>query len=304
MAIDDKLQELLKNKKVIIPAAIIGGVLGLYVLSKQSGGSGGIGLPENPGVPQPPDAGAGGGSGDSGAISARIDEIAASQTGFQQSITAALQALSDSLGSAINQVRGENQSALQSVIDQVNSQLAAGQSGGASIPDFAGFQSQLLSALGNNSAEPISIPATGNILKNQISSALRRGTNSGSLYDQALHSRAPSTFGRSVSSAAHTSPQTAVTRLISTIKKPSPTTYRPTFTPGGSIGRLVKPSPALRGFGAGTGINQVFASGFNKLSGVGTRPAYGSSRVIRSYTPAPFRTIAPAGFRRTSVLKR
>lgn len=163
---NDKLQELLKNKKILIPAILIGAVAGLYVLSRQSGGSGGGGLqPESPLQPQQPGTGDGGGA--DGDIIGRLTQLEANQTGFQSQFMQALQSLADNFNNALSGVRGENASALQSVIDQVNSQLGSGQyTQNQTVPDFAGFQSQLMQALAAANNIPQRVADTGSILKN------------------------------------------------------------------------------------------------------------------------------------------
>lgn len=188
MEIDDKLKTLLKDKRVLIGAAIIGGVAGLYVLSKNGGGGAGGGLqPESPLSPQQPGTGDSPGYDDSGIIG-RLTQIESNQQGFFAQFQ---QALSD----AINGVRGENASALQSVIDQVNSQLGSGQGQAQTVPDFAGFQSQLMAALGSINTIPERVPETGDILKR----AFGTGTRPPTLFEQG--NRAPNTLNNSLQNA-------------------------------------------------------------------------------------------------------
>lgn len=167
MAFDSaKLQELFKDKRVLIGAAVIGGVAGLYVLSKSGGmgGAGGAGLqPDTPLQPNQPGTGSDGGDGGAG-LQGQIAELTANQSSFQAQVQAALAAIQDSFSNALGGAQSQNASALQSVIDQVNSRLSEGAYQQSTVPDFAGFQSQLLSALGAQQYAPTA--QTGNILSN------------------------------------------------------------------------------------------------------------------------------------------
>lgn len=183
--LDERLKTLLKDKRVLIGAAVIGAVAGLYVLSKNGGAGGGL-QPEVPQAPQQPGAGDSPGYDDSGIIG-RLTQIEANQQGLISQFT---QAISD----AINGVRGENASALQSVIDQVNSQLGSGQAQAQTVPDFAGFQSQLTAALAGLNTVPQRVPETGDILKR----AFGAGTPPKTIADWG--NRAPNTLN-SLSSA-------------------------------------------------------------------------------------------------------
>jgi len=167
MAFDtDKLQEVFKDKRVLIGAVAIGAIAGLYVLSKSSGSGAGSGGGLQPLPPQSPDAGSGsssdGSSNDAG-LAGQIAEIGANQSAFQSQVNAALQAIQDGFNSALGNAQSQNASALQSVIDQVNSQLGSGYQQAQTVPDFAGFQSQLLQALSSVNNVPQRVNETGKI---------------------------------------------------------------------------------------------------------------------------------------------
>lgn len=165
--LDEKLQGILKNKKILIPAIAIGAIAGLYALSKNSGGGAGGLAPDSPLAPQQPGTGDGGTGYDDAGIIGRLTQIEANQQGFFAQFTQSLQ-------DAIAGVRGENASALQSVIDQVNSQLSSGGAQpGSTVPDFAGFQSQLTAALSGINNIPNRAANTGNILQKVNRESLR-----------------------------------------------------------------------------------------------------------------------------------
>lgn len=167
MAFDtDKLQEVFKDKRVLIGAVAIGAIAGLYVLSKSSGSGAGSGGGLQPLPPQSPDAGSGsssdGSSNDAG-LAGQIAEIGANQSAFQSQVQAALQAIQDGFNSALGNAQSQNASALQGVIDQVNSQLGNGYQQAQTVPDFAGFQSQLMQSLAAINTVPQRVNETGKI---------------------------------------------------------------------------------------------------------------------------------------------
>jgi hypothetical protein len=148
MADISALVERLKNNKLAIPALVVGGVVGVYVLAKsQSGGSSNF-LTEGQlgAIPVEPTTNSGGGGAGSGGggNDAAIGEIVAQQQGFQAQVQSMFENLASGVQSLIGQQAQQTQDAINAVVGQQQSAfdaLAAQQASGAFaqqyIPDFS-----------------------------------------------------------------------------------------------------------------------------------------------------------------------
>lgn len=246
--------ERLKNNKFAIPALVVGGVAGVYVIMKNSGG-GGVGMLSSDQMQQPPQepisngGGGGSGSGDmGGGNDAAIGELIMQQQGFAQQLLGLFESFGQGVQGALSAQAQQNQDTLnaigtqqQGLYDAFASQMSAFAS--SFVPDY----SQLASAVQSIPQYVQSFPQLelgGQSLNSSIAQIARTPINYGSipgaLGGKVISSRTPSLVGLGINMKPGIS-------LGSASGYRPPTTYpvaKPTLGGGGLYSR--PPTPTVR----------------------------------------------------------
>lgn len=281
-----------QNKKVLIPAAIAGGALGLYVLSQRKGGSGGAPIGTDAGQ-QPPATGSGTDWGQ--AISQLQDALTKSnvenadaiaalvegQQGYQGGIAAAFADITRQVNDALAAAQRQTQEAINNIPQAGQAPLPSlGYGGGLNGLESLFQQTPMfnpadyITRVQQTASEPVknvSMPSSAGII-NQ----LKNLTNT----------RVVSAPAKSV--APKVNPVNYAQQLANTFGRSVQQTVQRSSQPLAGLGSIP------------TGLNAQFAAGFNKLSSGGVKTStsgYSPARSVNSISRSISSGAGKAGVR-------